>query len=650
MVLFHARLGPFTGGYVGVDIFFVISGFLITSIIVRELATATFTFTDFYQRRIRRIFPALFVVVASCFAAGWFIQTPKDYANLANAAIKTAVFISNIHFSAMTGYFGPAAETQPLLHTWSLAVEEQFYAIAPVALIFLYKAGSRLRTGLFAALAAASLAYAINGVQQQSPAAFYLLQSRAWELMTGMALAMGIVPPVTSKRSADAVSLLGLVMIFYAVLMYSSETPFPGLAALLPCLGAALIIHGGAAGPTWCQSVLSTPAFVFIGKISFSLYLWHWPLLAFAAYEFEAVPGPLARISLIAAAFILAILTWRYVEQPARKSHAQSGASGRTVLASGAAAIFVCLLAALAVKRSDGFAWRLPASAQALMSLTPHTGGIPLNCKRDKQTSDATTTVCLLGDIAASKTTFAPAFAIWGDSHAAAVGGEFSNIAKAEGASGLLQYIPGCPPLLGLNALSQRSFNKCLPGQASIAKLLENHDIADVVLVARWAMYAEGSVSANELKTNVRRFVEGDAIANRAAFSRLLRETVSTITASGRRVTIIGPVPELPFDLPSVVIKDIMRARARNLTLPRAEFDARQAFVMQELADLERIPNTRVLYPHHVLCDHDICKTSENGVLLYTDEDHLSPYAVGKLAAMFREIFKPPGTSGSMQP
>ncbi|HPG88702.1 MAG TPA: acyltransferase, partial [Hyphomicrobium sp.] len=262
VVLFHAKLGPFTGGYVGVDVFFVISGFLITSIVVREIKAQTFSFADFYERRIRRIFPALFVIMFAAFVAGWFLLTPKDYQDFARSAMNTSVFVSNFAFNQHAGYFAPASDTQPLLHTWSLAVEEQFYVIAPVALLLLYRLTPRQRVGIFAVIFFASLAAAEFGVRNESSWAFYLVHARAWELMVGMALALGIVPDLRSRVGAEALGLAGLGLIALAIFRYTPETAFPGLAALAPCIGAGLVISSTSQQSTLVQRVLATAPMV----------------------------------------------------------------------------------------------------------------------------------------------------------------------------------------------------------------------------------------------------------------------------------------------------------------------------------------------------------------------------------------------------
>lgn len=635
VVLFHAKLGAISGGYVGVDIFFVISGYLITSIVVREIGEGTFSLADFYERRIRRIFPALFVVVFASLIAGWNILTPKDYTDLARSAMNTAIFTSNFAFNQTAGYFAPAAEAQPLLHTWSLAVEEQFYVIAPLALWFLYRLTSGWRALIFAILGLASLAWSAYGVSNEWSSAFYLLPSRAWELMLGMALAMRLFPSVGSRGLANILGGAGLAMIASAMLLFTDHTPFPGLAALLPCVGAAFVIHSATSVPTIMQRLLSASPMVAVGKISYSLYLWHWPLLAYATYEWGDEFGTRERLALIALAFVLSALTWAFVEQPARKRRAD--VTQRRVFITGGAAIALCLIAGLSITQTHGVVWRLSPAAQAFAASVPIKIRAKTFCKKDAANETHAESYCYIGDMQKAETSFV----LWGDSHALAAGGAFSNVAEALGRRGAFVVTGGCPPLLGLEAFPGNRFTKCLGSASAVSKLLEQPSVRDVVIMARWALYAEGTGNAGETNVSVRRFVEADEKRNRSEFVRLLRETVAAIAATGRRVTLLASVPELPYNLPSAVIKDMMHGRTRDYSISRATFESRQAGVRGVLAELSTLPGVRVLYPDRILCDEKSCQTLENGAALYMDDDHLSPRGAEKLKSMLQEALTP---------
>lgn len=641
VVLFHAKIGPFSGGYVGVDIFFVISGFLITSIVAREIANGTFSIAEFYERRIRRIFPALFVVIVVSFVIGWFVLTPRDYRDFAKSAINAAVFVSNIGFNRTAGYFAPAAESQPLLHTWSLSVEEQFYLVAPLALIGLSRLSARGRMAVLAVLGLASLAWAEWGVRNEWSSAFYLVQSRAWELMIGAAVALGIVQAPKTRGAVEVLGLAGLAMIAVAIFGYTPTTPFPGISALLPCVGAALVILCASSPSTIAQRLLSARPMVGVGKISYSLYLWHWPLLAFAVYAWGEDLGQSERLALIATSIVLSILSWRYVEQPAR---ARAGAIGqrRYVFAAGAASIVACIVGAQAIVRTNGAVWRLSPEAQAFAAET----NVKLRevdvCSVSNQNGPQSVQDCRIG---ASNGKSAD-FVLWGDSHALAVARTLSDAAKRAGRQGVYVGTGGCPPLLDLDSVAPRAFATCLAGAAEVMALLNDAGIKDVIIFARWGLYAEGTGGANETNVHVRRFVEADQAANRAAFAQALRHTVDALASAGRNVTLFGPVPELPYNLPSAVIRDLMRGhnvlrQDDAYAQPRVAFDERQRTVKAVLGELATHPRIRVFYPDQALCDAMSCKALEQSAALYIDDDHLSAAGAAKLIPMFEAALSP---------
>ncbi len=281
VVLFHTGLEFFSGGFVGVDIFFVISGYLISNIILNDISKNKFSILTFYERRIRRIFPALFVVLLLTLCAAMLILLPKELKYFGKELFAATFFYSNYQYMFSLGYAAPAAETKPLLHLWSLAVEEQFYIIFPV---YLYLASRFSRNWLgvvTAALTLLSLAYGVMLVASNPEPAFFSTPARAWELMLGAMLAIFPRKTLAPQGVAELLTAAGLGAIVYAIFFYSSVTPFPGAAALAPCVGAALIIYVGESNPSYAGRLLSTGWFRYPGLISYSLYLWHWPMLVF---------------------------------------------------------------------------------------------------------------------------------------------------------------------------------------------------------------------------------------------------------------------------------------------------------------------------------------------------------------------------------
>jgi peptidoglycan/LPS O-acetylase OafA/YrhL len=332
VILFHAGFSTFSGGFVGVDVFFVISGYLITSLIVAEKEAGTFSLIGFYERRARRILPALFLVMLACIPFAWIFLFPSDVREFAQSLVSVSTFSSNFLFSQQSGYFYPDTPNKPLLHTWSLSVEEQYYLLFPLVIILAWRLGKRWMILLLAAVCIVSLGISEWQSLFQPQKAFFLLPARGWELLLGGFAAFYLLgnnaPSIRSPRASQVLSLAGVMMIFAAVFSFDEQTIFPGLHALLPAAGAVFVILF-ATPETLTGKVLGSKAAVGIGLISYSAYLWHQPLFAFARQILEAPPLSLFCV-LSVLALLLAYLSWKYVESPFRR---RSGFSRSQVFA-----------------------------------------------------------------------------------------------------------------------------------------------------------------------------------------------------------------------------------------------------------------------------------------------------------------------------
>jgi peptidoglycan/LPS O-acetylase OafA/YrhL len=321
VIAFHYNFGKWApGGYVGVDIFFVISGFLITRIIFDGIGQRTYRIADFYERRVRRIFPALFVMFGGCLIASCVLGLQAEIADTGRSIAGSIFFVSNILFYFSSGYFDDGLVRNPVLHTWSLSVEEQFYVLFPIFIFAIRNFSRQYQKWMLVSVTLISFVASIWRVNVEPNGAFYLVQFRAWELLTGGLVAIGIFPAIKRRLAIEAIALAGLAAILASLRLYSKTTPFPGFAAALPCFGAAAIIYAGGCGTTQVSKLLSLPPARFIGLISYSLYLWHWPLVAYYT-NFRSLEG-FARFGLLAAAIVIATASWRFVEQPFRqKTH-----------------------------------------------------------------------------------------------------------------------------------------------------------------------------------------------------------------------------------------------------------------------------------------------------------------------------------------
>ncbi|SEB07415.1 Peptidoglycan/LPS O-acetylase OafA/YrhL, contains acyltransferase and SGNH-hydrolase domains [Thiothrix caldifontis] len=322
VILFHAGFSTVSGGFVGVDVFFVISGFLITSIIVEELAAGKFTLAGFYERRARRILPALFFVLLACLPFAWWLLLPAELVDFGKSVMAVAVSASNLLFWLQTDYFAATAEQIPLLHTWSLAVEEQYYLVFPLIMVLAWGLGKRWLVVVLALVALLSLAWSEWLWRSSVEANFYLIPSRAWELMVGALAAFYLQNKVlvTNGIMAQIASVFGLVLLGYAVFFFDEGMPFPSVYALVPTLGAVLLIVF-ATPATWVGQLLVTRPLVWVGLISYSAYLWHQPVFVFARLQALEEPSVGLMAGLCIITLGLAWFSWRFVEQPFRDRH-----------------------------------------------------------------------------------------------------------------------------------------------------------------------------------------------------------------------------------------------------------------------------------------------------------------------------------------
>ena len=332
VILFHAGFSVFNGGYVGVDVFFVISGYLITSILIAELQKGEFSILRFYERRVRRILPALFVIVFSCLPFAYFWMLPPQLEDFSQSLLAVLTFSSNILFWQEEGYFAATVELKPLLHTWSLAVEEQYYLLFPIFMIFVWRFGRKVVFWTVIAITLVSFILAEWGSRIDATASFYLIPFRAWELFAGSLCAFLSVDR-TPYRS-NSLAGIGLAMIVFSIFAYDVNTPFPGIYAVVPVAGTVLVILF-ASQETWVAKLLSMRVFVGLGLISYSAYLWHQPLFAFARLRSANEPSAMLMIGLSVAALLLAWATWYFIEQPFRRKNGSFVATRRGLVAVG---------------------------------------------------------------------------------------------------------------------------------------------------------------------------------------------------------------------------------------------------------------------------------------------------------------------------
>ena len=437
----------FGGGFVGVDVFFVISGYLITGTLFSEVNNGTYSIVDFYNRRIRRIFPALFVVYGFCIAVAFLLSFPSEAKTIGKSILSSIFFVSNVRFYGQSGYFDRSSETNPLLHTWSLSVEEQFYVIFPLIIYLMRNFSHRARIAWLGVATLVSLLYSIWMVSTDTAAAFYLVPSRAWELLLGSLLAINAVPVLAQRWQAELTGAIGIGLIAMSVYFVSSTTLFPGLAALAPCVGTAAVIHSGAATRTMVGRVLAFLPIRFCGLISYSIYLWHWPLIVFYRLFYNYQPSRFEKGALLVVCALAATISWRFIEKPFRQKPYRFDAYG-TLMAGG---MIMALTATTSVMLPSliEHAFDYPSRAMEVLS---HAKIDESHMRAEKCFIIATDFQNIVRNNCITLKQNSPNYLILGDSHAAHL---WSGLQATYPTINFLQATgAGCTPVLGVEVES----------------------------------------------------------------------------------------------------------------------------------------------------------------------------------------------------
>ncbi len=620
VVLYHAGVYPFSGGYVGVDVFFVISGFLITRLIFAEIEGGRFSVVNFYERRARRIFPALFVVIVACLFAGWVVMTPSAYAQLAESAIAATAFSANIYFWQSIDYFSINAEFRFLLHTWSLAIEEQFYFIWPICLLL---AARRQWRGLVpGALIVFAVSLFISAFLSASYPleSFYLLPSRAWELLLGALLALRVIPLLRKQFAAEAASIIGLLLIVFPMILYDQATTFPGVAAVAPCLGTALVIYSGHS--SMVGRALSVKPVVFVGLISYSLYLWHWPLLVLTriTYGTAKLPAGAASVAVVAS-FALAIISWHYVEKPFRNRRLIDRRQIFALSGIGMATIVAC---GLWVLTSDGVPARLPDKVLEIAEGTEDRDRNWNKCERKISAEQA----CRIGKENQPATVL-----LWGDSHAGSLRPALDVALASSNRAGYAMYLRGCPPLWAVRRATVES-ERCLQRNIAVLEFVESSQprIDTVILAARWALNYTGLRAPGEAGADVRLvdMWRDDGLGNDEVFRLGAGRLVERLRDLGIRVVVLGGIPEFGWDVPQT-----MTARLRLGMLPPhapslASVWNRNSGVIEFFESLAATEGVDFVRLAPLLCEPE-CMALYGGRSVYLDDDHLSLFGARKV-------------------
>lgn len=627
VIFYHAGFGIFSGGFVGVDVFFVISGYLITKIIITERKHDRFSLLSFYERRVRRLFPALFVVLATCMPFAWLFLLPSDLRDFSQSLVAVSIFASNVFFWIKSDYFSTAAELKPLLHTWSLALEEQFYFIFPLFLIAASRRGSRFVIACLGAVTAASFLTAHIIVADRPTTAFFLLPTRAWELSMGAILALKLEQHgrlSVSKATADGMAILGLGLIVFAVLAFDETTSFPSAWTLFPTLGTALVIVFSSS-ETNSGRLLGCRFLAGIGTLSYGAYLWHQPLFAFVRHFNFGHSSATALLALAALSFLLAWASWRFVEAPFRSG--QGITRAKTFLFALAGTVcFVTL--GLIGHAGGGFSGRYDVPAQVSSTLARPTMG--LECFDAALAHVRDDWYCPIGATGSS-----PSFALVGDSHVLSLSEAFHEAALSVGASGIFLGASGCPPLPGIHSLrSDQHLRNCNLLNERVFNYITANRIPSIILVARWSYYTDGGYDGRNfsylgLASDAKATREG----SRAAFREGVRLLAARYVAAGVDVLVVDQVPQQLYEARHILYRayekgDFDPGAVSGLSVRRTQHRALQEWATSVFTIH---PGINFVSFDDVLCDADRCLAADHRGSRYFDDDHLSAHGASLL-------------------
>jgi len=646
VILFHAGFGPFGGGYVGVDVFFVISGYLITSIIIGELAEKKFSILRFYERRARRILPALFFVMICTVPFAWAWMLPGQFKDFGQSLVAVTLFASNIFFGRETGYFGPEAEEKPLLHTWSLAVEEQYYVVFPVLLILLWRFGRDPAFYVVCGLALASLLLSEWGWRHFPSWNFYLAPTRAWELLFGSACAF--LHWRGAQRANNALSAMGLTLILVAVFIYDDLTPFPSLYALLPVGGTVLIIMF-ASGTTWVARLLSTSPFVTLGLMSYSAYLWHQPLIAFAKIRSLYEPPQWLMLTLVVTSFVLAYFTWKFVETPFRNRSGTMVIPRRVFVPTATVAVILSTSGGLAIHVLGGLPNRFPAEIIASYE------GFLADQSPDMNTCHVTGMVPVSGHPVAGCAEFMPDgridVAFLGDSHSGAISNAAQSLLLEKGLNSYSVYYSFCLPLDGVVFRNTGPDHDCAEFNKNEIEYLKAQNVTTVVVAARFTLYWDGLRFDNQeggVEPGGPVFIDrADRVAEYLPYDSQIRRArvLETYTEQLRaladefNVVLVYPIPEAGWNVPLLATK---RAIFEGITTDQPLSTSESAFHRRNDAVIDTFdaldhPRIHRIKPSEALCSTFLegrCINVFSGKTYYNDDDHLSNTGATLLAPL----------------
>ncbi|MEP5152407.1 acyltransferase family protein [Planktotalea sp.] len=635
VVLYHFGITGLQGGFVGVDIFFVISGFLIGGLLWREgQSNGAISLKRFYMRRIKRLAPAYVAMAMASLIVGYIVLLPFEFREFGKSLIAATVYLSNVNFFREAGYFDSASEDKVLLHTWSLSVEEQFYIVLPILMVLLLRKPLGLRALLWVSFAV-SLIACIWMTTRSQPAAFYLFPFRAWELLAGVLLA------IESQRRTlpqnGALSWVGLILILVSIALIPASAQFPGWHAIGPVLGTVMLIANGQHDNP-VNRALSQKWPVAIGLISYSLYLWHWPVLTLSSYYRGGYSNGLETAFWLLLSFALAYLSWRFIERPFRRSNLSPWPTfGAAALVSGAlvgVGGVVFIKDGMIERFSDPLRTHIDASADFLQDWSRCT--VPVSGPFEGLE------VCPIGPEGE------PQILVWGDSHVRALKEGLELAAYEASAPALLIWRAGCAPIFGLikdeTSATPAQDAACSSANTQIETALKQEPFDTVLLVGRWGYYANGGGIGLDESNKISAQVRETSGNQSEQIAQGLVASIDALEEVGTEVFLLAPIPEIGrYDS-----RQIARALAgnrlseidlNNATIAaRSEVDARSTPLREAFQSVAETGAT-LLDPIPYFCDSATCSALHEGKAQYFDNNHIVNSAALRIRELFTEVF-----------
>lgn len=640
VILFHLNPGLLPGGYMGVDVFFVISGYLITALIKKDLAHNQFKFSTFYLRRIKRIIPALYVLLFVVTIAAFVVLLPTDLKDYGRSLLSQSVFSSNIYFYLKSDYFDTPSLLKPILHTWSLSVEEQFYIFYPVLLVFLSKLPGKYTSYILLLLITGAIAASYYVYDHNQSAVFYLSPFRSWQLLLGAVL--NFIPlklKSPDKPFSEIFTWAGLLAVFYSLVCMSKNTPMHGLSSIVPTIGTALIIVGNSNKLTSAGRILAFKPINYTGKISYSLYLWHWPLIVFYMYILGDHISLISGCGIFAVSYLLAFLSYQYIETPFRYTNILKTLKTSFLFTLAGAVIF--LVAGYMINRRNGLPHRFsPAITYMLSKAAERPGYMPRIVYRRHEMKYV--------DPLNTDTATTPGILVWGDSHSGMLQ-PVLKILSEKYKEKIALY--NCPSALNVFlAYKDASYaeSPCYSSNKEIISFIKKNHIRSVLFASSWSQYTEGrelkmegagehdKLYADSLTTS---FSTTDA---KRVFRSKITYTVNLLTQLNVDVWIMEQVPQHEFWAPNEIAKRLVyRQDTTKIGRSLSDHLQRQSFVNGIFKQLAQDKHVHILDPApYFLTDNDFLTVYKNGQSLYSDYNHLSAAGTYLLQPMFVPLFE----------